>query len=660
MRSGWATAVAITVVGLAAFAPMGGAGDRPPVLLLPLIFIVAAIPAGLGLLLARRRPDLMVGALITAFGVVPLVVFGLQSWGATASWPQPWPGARAAAVVSTAAWMWFFVPPALLSAVFPGAVLTRRTRWLCYGWPIVLAGFPAGVAFDPGTYRAGGGSVPGPVPDLLPRVAGTVIAVAALAGFAVLLAGSVTVLVLRYRRGRLVLRRQIRWLALSALVLPAALLLAWLCYLLLRLPGVAGVVVVAGLLVVFIGMPLGTVIAVLRHDLYDIDRLVSRTVSYAVITALLAVLFAAVVLLAGLVVGRRSAPAAALATLCCALVFGRLRHRVQRAVDRRFDRDGGRAAAEVARFVGLVRDGRAEPEGIETALADALRDQAVRVAYALTSPAGSPLWLTAGGKRVSRPDEPAREIRSQRRLLAVVGLGAASASRPALLAEVLREAHLPLELTRSRIEVRAALAETEASRARLVRAGYEERRRLERDLHDGAQQRLVAIGLSLRLAQRHLAPGLANATLDAAVAELQEAVKELRRISQGVRPSGLDDGLPAALRTLVRASPVPVELRVTAEQVQDTVATTAYYVAAEAVANALKHAEPRRVVIEITREADMLKICVSDDGCGGARIVPGRGLGGLADRVSASGGTLQVDSPAGAGTTVRVLLPCVS
>jgi signal transduction histidine kinase len=659
MRFGWATAVAITVVGLATFTPLGVGGNRPPLLLLPFLVIAAAVPVVLGLLLARRRPDLMVGALIAAFGVAPLVVFAEQSWGATATWTHPWPGARAAAVVNVAAWMWFFVPPALLAAVFPGGVLTRRGRWLCYGWPIVLVGFAVGVAFDPGAYRAGGGSVPGPVPDLIPRAAATVIGGAALAGFLGLLVGSATVLVLRYRRGGLVLRRQIRWLALSALILPSGLLLAWLCYL-LRLPDVAGVVVVVGLLVVFIGMPLGTVIAVLRHDLYDIDRLVSRTVSYAVITVVLTVLFTAVAFLAGLVLGQRSAPAAALATLCCAVVFGRLRHRVQRSVDRRFDRDGARAAAEVARFVDMVRGGKAEPEGIEAALTDALRDQAVRVAYALTSPAGSPLWLTAAGEQVSRPDEPAREIRSQRRLLAVVGLSAASASRPAMLAEVLREAHLPLELARSRIEVRAALAETEASRARLVMAGYEERRRLERDLHDGAQQRLVAIGLSLRLAQRHLAPGVATATLDEAVAELQEAVAELRRISQGVRPSGLDDGLPAALRTLVRASPVPVELRVSAERVQDAVATTAYYVAAEAVANALKHADPRRVVIEITREASMLEVCVSDDGRGGARIVPGRGLGGLADRVSASGGTLRVESSAGNGTTVRALLPCAS
>jgi signal transduction histidine kinase len=122
----------------------------------------------------------------------------------------------------------------------------------------------------------------------------------------------------------------------------------------------------------------------------------------------------------------------------------------------------------------------------------------------------------------------------------------------------------------------------------------------------------------------------------------------------------LDDGLPAALRTLVRASPVPIEFKVTAERVNDAVATTAYYVAAEAVANALKHGEPQRLVIEITRDAATLVVTVSDDGRGGAKIVPGRGLSGLADRVSANGGTLHVDSELGVGTTVRALLSCAS
>jgi len=205
-----------------------------------------------------------------------------------------------------------------------------------------------------------------------------------------------------------------------------------------------------------------------------------------------------------------------------------------------------------------------------------------------------------------------------------------------------------------------ALAETEASRARLVRAGDDERRRLERDLHDGAQQRLVAVGISLRLAQRHLPAGPTFAALDGAVAELQASVAELRRISQGLRPSGLDDGLPSALRMLVRASPIPIELSVTADPVHDTVATTAYYVAAEAVANALKHAQPQQVRIEVSSLDGVLCVSVVDDGRGGALIMSGSGLGALADRVSAGGGTLRVCSEAGHGTTVEAMLPCAS
>jgi signal transduction histidine kinase len=659
MRSSRATAAAIAALGVAAFVVLSVGGDRPAVWLLPILAVAAAIPVALGLLLALRGPDLLVGALIASFGTVPLLVFAVESWGATAKAPHSWPGAQAAGVISVGAWMWFFVPPAALAAIFPGRVLVGRARWLLYGWPIVLLGFGLGVSADPSTYRGGGGSVPGNAPGLIPEAAGTAVGLLALGGFVALLVGSVTAIVLRYRRGGTLVRRQIRWLALSALFLPSALLIAWLCYL-LGLSALAGGAVVAGLLIVFFGMPLGTVIAVLRHDLYDIDRLVSRTVSYGVITAALIILFAAVAFVAGLVLGRGSAPAVALATLSCAIAFMWIRRRVQVVVDRRFDRDGRRAAAEIARFGAAVRDGRAAPEEIESALADALRDRAVRVAYSLADSEGRQLWLNGRGERTTRPGEPTREVRSGERVLAVVGLGTVTAARPAMLADVLREAHLPLELARSRIEVRSALAETEASRARIVRAGYEERRRLERDLHDGAQQRLVAVGMSLRLAQRHLAPGDTYAALEGAVAELQEAVTELRRISQGVRPSGLDDGLPAALRTLVRASPVPIEFKVTAERVNDAVATTAYYVAAEAVANALKHGEPRRLVIEITRDAATLVVTVSDDGRGGAKIIPGRGLSGLADRVSANGGTLHVDSEPGVGTTVRALLSCAS
>jgi signal transduction histidine kinase len=435
------------------------------------------------------------------------------------------------------------------------------------------------------------------------------------------------------------------------------LLLAWISILLV---GTVTEVVAVGLLIVFFAMPVGTVVGVLRHDLYDIDRLLSRTVSYTLLTAALSGVFAAIVLIGGVAAGRGATLPVALATLACAVAFGPLRRRLQATVDRRFDRDRGRAMTAVARFVDAVRDGMVMAEQVDVALREALADPAVMVAYAIDAPGGDTTWLDGTGRRIPRPDEPRHELAPGGRLVATIGYGPAAAARTGLVRDLVREVQLPLEVARARIEVRLALAETEASRARLVQVGYEERRRLERDLHDGAQQRLVAVGMALRLAQRHLPDSSTHEALNGAVADLQAAVAELRRISQGLRPSGLDDGLSSALRTLVRSSPVPVELHVTTVSVHDTVATTAYYVAAEAVANALKHAQPRQVRIEVSHDDEQLTVSVADDGCGGAVIVPGSGLAGLVDRVSAGGGTLQVRSVLGGGTTVKALLPCAS
>jgi len=528
---------------------------------------------------------------------------------------------------------------------------------LVVGVPAVVVGFYVAVALDPTTYADAGGTAPGAAPVVVPRWLDLGLGFVALAGLLVLLVGSALILLGRYRAGDWVGRRQIRWLVLGGFLLPALLVACWVAIL---LTGDAGAVLPVGLVLVFLAMPVGTAIGVLRYDLYDIDRLLSRTVSWTVVTACLSAVFAGAVVVAGLVLGHRSTLAVALATLACAVAFGRVRGRVQRIVDRRFDRDHAAAVAEVSRFVEQVHEGKAVPEQIDDVLRTALRDPQLEVAFALPTADSGSSWSDVRGNLVERPGEPRTDVAPGDRVVCSIGYGTITAARPGLLGDVLRHAYLPLELSRSRIEVRMALAETEASRARLLRAGYQERRRLERDLHDGAQQRLVAIGMSLRHAQRQLPPGALYDSLDNAVEALQEAVAGLRRISQGVRPSGLDEGLHAALRALLDGSPVPVELQVTPERVHDTVATTAYYVAAEAVANALKHARPTKVSIEVTRIDQHLLVRVVDDGVGGAKVVPGSGLAGLGDRVAAVGGTLSVRSKPGTGTALEALLPCAS
>jgi signal transduction histidine kinase len=238
----------------------------------------------------------------------------------------------------------------------------------------------------------------------------------------------------------------------------------------------------------------------------------------------------------------------------------------------------------------------------------------------------------------------------------VPGGGPAS---PELLREVADRCSTLVEVVRLRSEVARALREVECSRARLVEIGYRERRTMERDLHDGAQQRLVSLGMRLRLAQRHLTDGTVEVDelLDQSVAELGTAVAELRLIAHGLRPSTLDDGLPSALSNLVRSLPLTVDMQVDDAPLPDVVATTAYYVVSEAIANAVKHAAASRIELRVTRREGRLLVRVTDDGCGGARLGVGSGL---ADRVAALGGSLRVDSPVGYGTEVEAELPCAS
>ncbi|HRI97412.1 MAG TPA: sensor histidine kinase, partial [Nocardioides sp.] len=235
----------------------------------------------------------------------------------------------------------------------------------------------------------------------------------------------------------------------------------------------------------------------------------------------------------------------------------------------------------------------------------------------------------------------------------VRGSGPASSE---LLREVADRCSTLVEVVRLRSEVARALRDAQDSRTRLVQIGYEERRRMERDLHDGAQQRLVSLGMQLRLAQRHLDDGTVDVDelLDQSVAELGTAVAELRQLAHGLRPGSLDDGLPAALSNLVRTLPMTVAMDVDDGPLPDAVATTAYFVASEAITNAVKHSEATRIELHVVRRDGQLLVRVTDNGCGGANL----GLrSGLADRVAALGGSLRVASPVGSGTEVEAALP---
>ena len=281
-------------------------------------------------------------------------------------------------------------------------------------------------------------------------------------------------------------------------------------------------------------------------------------------------------------------------------------------------------------------------------------------------------WLPEQGTYVGRDGRPfplpppgggavATEIAHRGRRLGVLVHDAALAGDPALMATATGAAVLALENDRLEVELRARLEALRVSRARIVEAGDAERRRLGRDLHDGAQQRLISLLIALQLARERWEdePGEARALVEQALADARAAVGELRELAAGIHPAVLSQrGLDAALETLGARSAVPVEIDVEpAGRLPSAVETAAYFVVAEALTNVAKHAQATLARVAVRTENGAALVEVADDGDGGAALDGGSGLQGLADRVGALDGTLELESPAGGGTVLRARFP---
>jgi signal transduction histidine kinase len=205
---------------------------------------------------------------------------------------------------------------------------------------------------------------------------------------------------------------------------------------------------------------------------------------------------------------------------------------------------------------------------------------------------------------------------------------------------------------------RRSNTDRDASRARIVAAADEARRRLERDLHDGAQQQLVSLALTLRRAEAQARGTPAQQAVTDALAQLEEALAELRDLARGIHPAVLSErGLAAALEALVARSPLPVELQAPRERATPDSEAAIYFTVAEALTNVAKHARATWVRVEVALHGDRLTAQIADDGVGGATVTTSSGLRGLTDRLEALGGTLAVDSPRGGGTIIRARVP---
>jgi signal transduction histidine kinase len=303
----------------------------------------------------------------------------------------------------------------------------------------------------------------------------------------------------------------------------------------------------------------------------------------------------------------------------------------------------------------------APPARLRDALARALGDSTLQLAFRLPDGAG---YLDTSGQAVdpARP-APGRAVTpvteaSGAVLVHDAGLG----QEPKLVRLTAAAASMALEHARLQAEVQAQLEQVRASRARIVEAGDAERRRLERDLHDGAQQRLVTLSLALGMARDRAAkadPELGS-LIESASKEAREALTELRELARGIHPAVLTEtGLAGAIQALVERSLVATTITAVPDRrYPAAIEATAYFVVSEALANVAKHARADGAQVLIRKFPGRLLVEVSDDGAGGARSEGGSGLRGLADRVASVGGVLRVDSPPGGGTRLEADIPC--
>ena len=303
------------------------------------------------------------------------------------------------------------------------------------------------------------------------------------------------------------------------------------------------------------------------------------------------------------------------------------------------------------------------PVRLESALAAALGDPGLR----LVRPDAAGAWTAADGRPVAAPiDDDTHAVtllEHDGTPLAAIVHDPVLREDPALVGSVMAVLRLAVENERLDAALQAQLEEVKASRARLAVAAEEERRRVERDLHDGAQQRLVAVTIALRQAREtaattDAAPELRD-ELAATADELQGAIDELRELARGIHPAILeDDGLPAAVAALARRAGVVVSVDSDlARRLPPHVESTLYFTVAEALTNAARHARATRAIVTIHDADGRVEVSVQDDGRGGADPAAGSGLRGLADRLAAVDGQLDVTSSPGQGTTIRAVVP---
>ena len=635
-----------------------------------------------GFLIARRQPRNPIGWLMLAVGMVVAVPLSAYGDYRLVVEPGSLPAADVAAALTEANWAPVVgIIGTYLILLFPDGHLPSP-RWRFVGWfaGAAIAYVYILITLQPGKLEGVGDGVENPLGVPLPGdLAAVLVPTIVVLPISFLLCAAA--LISRFRHSSGVQRLQLKWLATSGVTV-ACLYLAAMVSSVTRSVGEWSGDDPPWLLVLqtvavysFVLIPVSIGIAILKHGLYDIDVVINKAVVFGALAVFITAVYVAIVVGLGSLVGRGDEPNLALsvaATAVVAVAFQPVQQRAQRLANHLVygdratpyevlsdftDRVGGSYdAAEL-----LPTMARTVAEGVGAARSDVWLATGRGLVRETTWPgaAAERDGLVADGDLDQLEGDRVVPVRHQGELL-----GAISVTKPPgepltpveskLLDDVAAQAGLVLRNVR-------LIEDLRSSRERLVTTQDEERRRLERNLHDGAQQRLVAVALMIRTARAQLGADDAGVgpALDQAADQLQNAITELRELARGIHPVILTErGLCPAVTSLAERSPVPVVVECASSgRFPPAVEASLYFAAAEALTNVAKYAHATQVELQVTRDARSVTLEVRDDGIGGADDTQGSGLRGLVDRLAVVGGTVAVHSPPGGGTAVTCTVP---
>jgi signal transduction histidine kinase len=657
----------VAIVGLQiAMARAAGPWVPEPVILA--LGLVAS--AAIGTVILRRTGN-MIGWIFLAFGTCGLLWFLSGEYLVYSTGVAPLPMPTVVAIVSNVLGAAMVFALALICPLFPtGHLPSTRWRWILWLW---WTGFTVSIVWNvirPGVIWGAEDRVTATIAspfDVAPWLSETMVTVGAICGLTAGLAGVVS-LVLRARRATGEERLQIRWLSWVAgaiailLVTNVALVIITAPWDLLWVEPVSNVMFGVTAILIVIGVPIAVAIAILKYKLFEIDAVIRKTVVFGLLAGFFALVYGAIVGGLGAGVGAASNGwFSFLAAATLALLFQPARDRARVLADRLVYGKRATPYEVLAEFSGRLGD---------TYDVDDVLTRMARILAQGTGATNATVWLSVGGglrPAATFPPDGApehaytAEVRHQGELLGELSVTATAAdpmnpAKEKLVADLAAQAGLVLRNVR-------LIEELKASRQRLVAAQDEERRRLERNLHDGAQQQLVALAVQLKLAEQ-----MADRDLEQTKAMLRDlggaagsALEDLRDLARGIYPPLLaDKGLRVALEAQARKAAVPssVDADGVGRYHQDAEAAV-YFCVLEALNNVAKYAEATHAVIRLSESRGGLVFDVVDDGRGfdPAAVGYGTGLQGIADRLAALDGTIAITSAPGAGTTVTGTVP---